>query len=100
MGKGKDMEECKLRLQNETRDTRNPEKFCGDKDNIIHCYSRDVLKCCYNNFPCTKEQEILDMTVDFAYDVGEAVRMQEEQEDKKRNWNNGATKSKTGNSKG
>ena len=40
------------------------------------------------------------MTVDFAYDVMLAVEKKEEQEDKKRNWNNGATKSKTGNPKG
>ena len=82
---GNDTEECKLRLQNETI---TPEKFCGPKDNIIHCYSRDILKCCFNNFPCTGEQDILDMTVDFAYDVMVAVEEQEEQEDKKRNMNN------------
>ena len=46
------------------------------------------MKCCFNNFPCTGEQDILDMTVDFAYDVMVAVEEQEEQEDKKRNMNN------------
>ena len=73
---GNDQEECKSRLQNETI---TPEKFCGPKDNIIHCYSRDILKCCYNNFPCTKKQEVLDMTVDFAYDVMLAKEEQEVQ---------------------
>ena len=78
---GKDQEECRARLQNETI---TPEKFCGQKDNIITCYSRDILKCCYNNFPCTENQDILDMTVDFAYDVMLAEDEKEEKEGEER----------------
>ena len=86
---GKDQEECRARLQNETI---TPEKFCGQKDNIITCYSRDILKCCYNNFPCTENQDILDMTVDFAYDVMLAEEEKEEREDKKRKRNSVASR--------
>ena len=41
------------------------------------------MKCCYNNFPCTEKQGVLDMTVDFAYDVMLAKEEQEEKEEKK-----------------
>ena len=86
---GNDLENCRFILQNETL---TPEKFCGQKDNIITCYSRDILKCCYNNFPCTENQDILDMTVDFAYDVMLAEEEKEEREDKKRKRNSVASR--------
>ena len=74
---------CTSILQDETR---SKERFCGEKDDLLYCWSRGILKCCYNNVPCLELESTLAMTVDFVYDVivAEAEDDEREEEQKKR----------------
>ena len=74
---------CTSILQNETI---SKERFCGDKDDLLYCWSRGILKCCYNNIPCLELESTLAMTVDFVYDVivAEAEYDEKEEEERKR----------------
>ena len=74
---------CTSILQNETI---SKERFCGDKDDLLYCWSRGILKCCYNNIPCLELESTLAMTVDFVYDVivAEAEYDEKEEEERRR----------------
>ena len=67
-------------------DTLQKDRFCGKKDDLLFCWSRGELKCCYNNIPCLEDEFTLNMTRDFVYDVYEAryLAVEKEEEEKKK----------------
>merc|ERR1719450_514818 len=71
--------QCALKLSNGTI-----EQVCGKEEDIIYCYSRGVMICCFNNLPCLENNHQLNVVVDFAYDVAIALEDQEEKEGKRK----------------
>ena len=65
-------------------DTLQKDRFCGKKDDLLFCWSRGELKCCYNNIPCLEDEFTLNMTLEFVEDVDEARYKADEKEEERK----------------
>ena len=58
--------------------------FVGKKNDLLFCWSRGELKCCYNNIPCLEDESTLSMTLEFVEDVDEARYQADEKEEERK----------------